>query len=129
MKLLNSLAVVLLVTSTACTQTQQGSILSVTDFEKQIATQTEKVVLDVRTPSEYNAGHLTQAKLMNVNDSNFKQQLSALKKDKPVYVYCAAGVRSNKAAKIMRQEGFTHVFELSGGIQAWQAAGKPVTNN
>lgn len=127
MKLLNSLAVVLLLTSAACTQAQQGTVLSVADFEKQIASQSEKVVLDVRTPSEYNGGHLTQAKLMNVNDSNFKQQLSTLQKDKPVYVYCAAGVRSNKAAKIMRQEGFTQVFELCGGIQAWQAAGKPVT--
>ncbi|MBX2915317.1 MAG: rhodanese-like domain-containing protein [Cyclobacteriaceae bacterium] len=127
MKLLNSLVIVLLLSSAACTQAQQGTVLSVADFEKQIATQSEKVVLDVRTPSEYNDGHLAQAKLMNVNDGNFKQQLSTLQKDKPVYVYCAAGVRSNKAAKIMRQEGFTQVFELSGGIQAWQAAGKPVT--
>lgn len=127
MKLLNSLMVVLLVASAACTQAQQGTVLSVADFEKQIGTKSEKVVLDVRTPNEYNGGHLAQAKLMNVNDSNFKQQLSSLQKDKPVYVYCAAGVRSNKAAKIMRQEGFTQVFELSGGIQAWQAAGKPVT--
>lgn len=127
MKLLNSLVVVLLLASAACTQAQEGTVLSVADFEKQIGTQSEKVVLDVRTPSEYNGGHLAQAKLMNVNDSNFKQQLSTLQKDKPVYVYCAAGVRSNKAAKIMRQEGFTQVFELSGGIQAWQAAGKPVT--
>lgn len=127
MKLLNSLVVVLLVISAACTQAQQGTVLSVADFAKQIATQSEKVVLDVRTPSEFKGGHLAQAKLINVNDTDFKQQLSALQKDKPVYVYCAAGVRSNKAAKIMRQEGFTQVFELSGGIQAWQAAGKPVT--
>lgn len=127
MKLLNSLMVVLLVASAACSQAQQGTVLSVADFEKQIGTKSEKVVLDVRTPNEYNGGHLAQAKLMNVNDSNFKQQLSTLQKDKPVYVYCAAGVRSNKAAKIMRQEGFTQVFELSGGIQAWQAAGKTVT--
>ncbi|MBX2897273.1 MAG: rhodanese-like domain-containing protein [Cyclobacteriaceae bacterium] len=126
-QLLNTLVFVILAASAACTQTQQGGALSVADFEKKLASQSEKVVLDVRTPSEYNEGHLAQAKLMNVNDSNFKQQLSTLQKDKPVYVYCAAGVRSNKAATIMRQEGFTQVFELSGGIQAWQAAGKPVT--
>lgn len=58
MKLLNSLVVVLLLSSAACTQAQQGIVLSVADFEKQIATQSEKVVLDVRTPSEYNGGHL-----------------------------------------------------------------------
>ncbi|MCE7864870.1 MAG: rhodanese-like domain-containing protein [Bacteroidetes bacterium CHB5] len=127
MKRLSSLAFVLLMVSAACTQAQQDSILPVADFEKQVAATKEKVVLDVRTPDEYNRGHLPDAKLMNVNDGNFKQQLSTLQKDKPVYVYCAAGVRSNKAAKIMRQEGFTQVFELKGGLQAWQAAGKPVT--
>jgi len=127
MKRLSSLAFALLLASVACTQAQQDSILPVADFEKQVAATKEKVVLDVRTPDEYNRGHLPDAKLMNVNDGNFKQQLSTLQKDKPVYVYCAAGVRSNKAAKIMRQEGFTQVFELKGGLQAWQAAGKPVT--
>ncbi|GIL23940.1 MAG: rhodanese [Bacteroidota bacterium] len=127
MKRLSSLAFTLLLASVACTQAQQDSILPVADFEKQVAAAKEKVVLDVRTPDEYNRGHLPDAKLMNVNDRDFKQQLSTLQKDKPVYVYCAAGVRSNKAANIMRQEGFTQVFELKGGIQSWQAAGKPVT--
>lgn len=126
MKLRNTITILLLLVMAACTQAQQTSILSVTDFEKQVTTKTEKIVLDVRTPNEFKGGHLAEAKLMNVNDGNFKQQISTLQKDKPVYVYCAAGVRSNKAAKILKQEGFTQVFELSGGIQAWQAAGKPV---
>ncbi len=110
----------------ACAQAQQSPILSVADFEKQIANNSAKV-LDVRTPTEFKSGHLAQAILMNINDADFKQQISILQKDKPVYVYCAAGVRSNKAAKVLRQQGFTQVFELRGGIQAWQAAGKPVT--
>ena len=125
MKLRHTITILMLLV-VAYTQAQHGSILSVADFEKQVTTKTEKVVLDVRTPSEFKGGHLAEATLMNVNDSNFKDQISALQKDKPVYVYCAAGVRSNKAAKILKQEGFTQVFELSGGIQAWQAAGKPV---
>lgn len=117
----------LLVLLAACSQAQQNSILSVPDFEKQVTSKTDKVVLDVRTPAEFKSGHLAQATLMNVNDANFTQQINTLQKDKPVYVYCAAGVRSSKAAKVLRQQGFTHVFELRGGIQAWQAAGKPVT--
>lgn len=125
MKLQNTITILMLLV-VACTQAQQGSILSVADFEKQVTAKTEKVVLDVRTPNEFKGGHLAQAILMNVNDSNFKQQIGTLQKNKPVYVYCAAGVRSNKAAKILKQEGFTQVFELNGGIQAWQAAGNPV---
>ena len=126
MNLRNTLTLMLLLAGAACAQAQQETVLAVADFEKEVTSNKEKVILDVRTPSEFNSGHLAQAKLMNVNDKNFTQQISTLPKDKPVYVYCAAGVRSNKAAKILRQQGFTHVFELSGGIQAWQAAGKPV---
>jgi rhodanese-related sulfurtransferase len=128
MKLRNTITITILMLLAGATtiQAQPNAILSVTDFEKEVTSKTEKIILDVRTPSEYKSGHLAEAKLMNVNDENFKQQISVLQKDKPVYVYCAAGVRSNKAAKILRQEGFTNVFELSGGIQAWQAAGKPV---
>ncbi len=126
MNLRNTLTLMLLLAGAACAQAQQETVLAVADFEKEVTSNKEKVILDVRTPSEFNSGHLAQARLMNVNDKNFTQQISTLPKDKPVYVYCAAGVRSNKAAKILRQQGFTHVFELSGGIQAWQAAGKPV---
>lgn len=126
MNLRNTLTLMLLLAGAACAQAQQETVLAVADFEKEVTSNKEKVILDVRTPSEFNSGHLAQALLMNVNDKNFTQQISTLPKDKPVYVYCAAGVRSNKAAKILRQQGFTHVFELSGGIQAWQAAGKPV---
>lgn len=126
MNLRNTLTLMLLLAGAACAQAQQETVLAVADFEKEVTSDKEKVILDVRTPSEFNSGHLAQALLMNVNDKNFTQQISTLPKDKPVYVYCAAGVRSNKAAKILRQQGFTHVFELSGGIQAWQAAGKPV---
>lgn len=126
MNLRNTLTLMLLLAGAVWAQAQQETVLAVADFEKEVTSNKEKVILDVRTPSEFNSGHLAQAKLMNVNDKNFTQQISTLPKDKPVYVYCAAGVRSNKAAKILRQQGFTHVFELSGGIQAWQAAGKPV---
>lgn len=123
---LRNILTILLLAGAACTQAQQNALLAVADFEKAITSKQEKVILDVRTLSEFGSGHLAQAKLMNVNSENFLQQINTLPKDKPVYVYCAAGVRSNKAAKILRQEGF-QVFELSGGIQAWQAAGKPVT--
>ncbi|MBN8652495.1 MAG: rhodanese-like domain-containing protein [Cytophagales bacterium] len=126
MKLRNTITILMLLALATTIQAQPNAILSVTDFEKEVASKTEKIILDVRTPGEYKSGHLAEATLMNVNDSNFKQQISTLQKNKPVYVYCAAGVRSNKAAKILKQEGFTQVFELSGGIQAWQAAGKPV---
>jgi thioredoxin 1 len=89
MKLQNTITMLMLLV-VACTQAQQGSILSVADFEKQVTAKTEKVVLDVRTPNEFKGGHLAEATLMNVNDSNFKQQISTLqKKQTRVCVLCS----------------------------------------
>lgn len=83
-------------------------------------------LLDVRTPDEYTEGHIAGALLINVNDSDFAEQASAkLNKSQPVAVYCRAGRRSAKAARILIGQGFT-VTNLDGGFLAWQKAGMPI---
>ena len=59
-----------------------------------------------------------------VFDENFANKLGSLEQ-KPIFVYCAAGGRSAKAANILRQKGYS-VFELDGGIRAWKDAGLPI---
>ncbi len=61
---------------------------------------------------------------MNFFEKDFNAQLEKLDKTKPVYVYCKAGGRSGKATKQMKKMGFTTVYNLIGGIGAWDAAGK-----
>lgn len=84
-------------------------------------------LLDVRTEQEWNAGHLEKAVRVPVTEEGFVEKAkAALDPTKPVLVYCRSGNRSEKAAKLLREAGFSKVHELQGGIVAWQAAGKPV---
>ena len=84
----------------------------------------EGEVLDVRTPEEWAEGSIKGATKMNFFDSDFNAQLEKLDKSKPIYVYCKAGGRSGKAAKQMNKMGFTTVYNLVGGITAWNSAEK-----
>jgi rhodanese-related sulfurtransferase len=116
------------VVSFANCQGQDGvQKLSVADYEKKLNETSNEIIVDVRTPEEYQSGHLVNATLINYYDSDFKEQISKLDKSKPVYVYCKAGVRSAKAANILRESGFKEVYDLQGGFDAWSGAGKPVT--
>jgi rhodanese-related sulfurtransferase len=84
-------------------------------------------VFDVRTVAEYNSGHIAGALQADwTNQPQFLDRVQHLDKNKPVYVYCLAGGRSNAAANWMRTNGFTTVVELEGGINAWKANNKPL---
>lgn len=83
-------------------------------------------LLDVRTPEEYQQGHLENAMLANWKDKEeFMRRISAMDKSKPVYIYCLSGGRSAAAKKALEEEGFANVVELDGGITAWRQADKP----
>jgi phage shock protein E len=87
------------------------------------------VLLDVRTPAEYAAGHLPEARNLDMNSSGFTQQLSILDKSASYALYCRSGTRSNIAAQQMLAVGFTNVVDLTGGITAWTAAGRAVVGS
>lgn len=83
-------------------------------------------VVDVRTPEEWATGVITGARFIDFNAGGFKEAAAAqLDKTKPVYVYCAAGGRSYRASKQLRELGFTEVYDLVGGMGAWKEAGMP----
>ena len=84
-------------------------------------------VLDVRTKEEWDAGRLKGAIRVDFLEEGFlTKAVAALDPKKPLLVYCRSGNRSEKAAKILRDGGFSAVYEMTGGIVAWEAAGKPV---
>lgn len=98
--------------------------VNVAEFEKQMAG--NGLLLDVRTNQEYAEGHLKGSKQIDFYRPDFKTQLEALDKETPVYIYCRSGGRSGNAAKMMKDMGFKEVYNLEGGIGAWQRAGKPL---
>jgi len=99
--------------------------VGVDQFDK-LRQQTNTVVLDVRTPKEFAAGHLPGAVNIDWNADDFGKKVAALDKSKTYLVHCALGGRSAKASDKMTTLQFTDVYNLEGGIKAWEKAGKPV---
>ncbi len=84
------------------------------------------VVLDVRTPDEFAAGHLAGAVNLDYSAAGFAGELGALDREVPYLLYCRTGNRSAQAREMMRDQGFAEVHEIEGGIVAWAEAGLPV---
>lgn len=95
------------------------------EFSEVIA-QPSVIILDVRTPEEFNAGHIPNAININVADSNFSSEVSKLDKNATVAVYCRSANRSAVATNEMAELGFTDMYDMQGGIIDWEAAGGPV---
>ncbi|MDD2773761.1 MAG: rhodanese-like domain-containing protein [Elusimicrobiales bacterium] len=96
------------------------------DAKTWLESATPPVLLDVRTPAEFAAGHLAGAANMDYKAADFKDRMSALDKAKPYLIYCRTGHRSGLALAIMRDLGFKEYHDIAGGITAWTQAGYPV---
>tara|TARA_B100000508_G_scaffold20017_1_gene13578 strand:- start:1674 stop:2339 length:666 start_codon:yes stop_codon:yes gene_type:complete len=107
---------------------QNISNVGVEEFRKLIGSN-NGIILDVRTPEEVAGGYIEGASFINYYDPDFKRKIGLMQKDKPVYVYCASGGRSSGAVKTMAQLGFNDLYNLNGGIRAWQAANFPITKS
>jgi hydroxyacylglutathione hydrolase len=81
-------------------------------------------LLDVRTPHEWDEGHLPGARYLFLGELH--QKLKDLDRDRPVVVYCASGYRSSLAASMLQTSGFTRVHNVPGGYTAWTTAEFPV---
>lgn len=114
----------------ACAESQTAQATGLVDAaraEELIETVEDLVVLDVRTPEEFAAGVLPGAILIDINDPSFTNEVSTLDTDLPYLVYCRSGNRSAAAVEIMGELGFTEIYELTDGIQAWVASGRQLT--
>lgn len=106
----------------------QSSVINADAFEKMLKTDKTVQLVDVRTPGEYSSGHIEGAVNYDFYASDFAQKIGKLDKKKPVMVYCAVGGRSGAAAEQLKKSGFTKVYDLDGGMDAWKDAGKKVVN-
>jgi len=84
------------------------------------------IVLDIRTPEEFNDVRLADAVNVDYYDADFADQLDAFDKDDPYVMYCRSGNRSSDAVKTMKELGFVEVYEIDGGIVNWYDSGFPV---
>jgi thioredoxin 1 len=110
-------------------ETKEGKI-SVDEFEQKINSTKNAQLIDVRTPEEYAKGYLKGARNINWNGSTFETEINKLDKNQAVFVYCLGGGRSAAAAVKIKELGFKEIYDMQGGITAWNSAGKPtVTSN
>ncbi|TXC85096.1 rhodanese-like domain-containing protein [Luteibaculum oceani] len=98
----------------------QNEVLEPKVFIENFKTHENAVLLDVRTPEEWNQGIIEGAKMINFFSPAFEAELKKLNKEQAVYVYCKSGGRSGKTAAKLKTLGFTEVYDLSGGITAWR---------
>lgn len=102
-------------------QDQNYTRLDLTDFNRSIMADDIQLI-DVRTPEEFEAGHIPKAININVlNPEDFQSQVECLDPEKPVYLYCKLGGRSKRAAKELEQMGFTQLYDLRGGYLLWKS--------
>ena len=104
---------------------QKSPLVTPDEFQSKMS-EPNTIVLDVRTPGEVAQGVISGAQVIDFKDSDFKQKLAGLDKDKTYLVYCAAGGRSKSTQDLMSQMGFKDVYDLKGGIRAWNKEGKEI---
>jgi rhodanese-related sulfurtransferase len=102
---------------------EQGSytVLSPEDFRARLAATDDYILVDVRTPKEFEEGHIEGA--LNVdflNPAAFDEGAAQLDPDKALMIYCRSGKRSQKASEKLKAMGFKKIYDLEGGFRNWE---------
>ena len=84
------------------------------------------LVVDVRTPAEFNEGHIPLAQNISIGDVAFEEKINALDKNATYVINCQSGGRSSRATAFMREMGFKNAFNLEGGIMGWMREGMTI---
>lgn len=92
--------------------------ITVQEFNRFISTK-PGTILDVRTKGEVSKGVVKESVNIDFFDDDFESKVDKLDKTKPVYIYCASGGRSGEAMELMKKKGFTELYNLAGGYNAW----------
>lgn len=117
--------IVVLLFVTACVsspkkQTQMNELAPDAWAELQEQT-SESVILDVRTAEEFESGYIKGALNMDIRGGpDFLASIESLDKSKSYFVYCRSGARSGQACQLMSQMGFSALYNLDGGVLAWE---------
>lgn len=93
--------------------------ITVKELAKHLANERDVLLLDVREQWEYDHTHLDGCLLIPLGELPIRAESLSIPKDRTVVVYCHHGIRSLSGAAVLKQHGFTNVFSLHGGIDAW----------
>jgi rhodanese-related sulfurtransferase len=123
--LLVALGLVASLAISACTSEEAAANIRQVEPSEAVEMLAGRTVIDVRTPEEYAAGHVTGAINIHVEGPDFRGQIAELDRDEPYLLYCRTGRRSALAADIMAEEGFKDVADAAG-LKELALAGAPI---
>ena len=106
-------------------ETTDIKLISYSDFIEFIQ-DSDYVLIDVRTPEEYDLGHIPNSLNYDFYSESFQSKILALSKNESVILYCRTNNRSKKTAKILSEKGFKEIFVIEGGITEWVKNGNDI---
>ncbi len=126
----NTFYLVILIALFSCVNSKSVSSNSVSNldapqFSKVISEVKSPILIDVRTPEEFDQGHISGAINVNWNGEDFEKQMIKFPKTETIYLYCLSGGRSASAVSFLSEKGYLKITELNGGIMAWRNASLP----
>jgi rhodanese-related sulfurtransferase len=124
-----AIAATLLVANLVACSFASSPAISGESLARQIASDDAPVVLDVRSDSEYEAGHVPGAIHLPFQSVASRHEELSIDKDRTVVVYCAHGPRAAWAGRALRKAGYTDIVYLAGHMSAWEGAGRPLETN
>jgi len=107
----------------SCHPADSGSLEITADDFLKVKETPDALILDVRTNQEYERGHLPDALLMDIYSPGMEIRLKELDPSKTYYVYCHSGARSRSIVYLMRKQGFSHAYNIRGGMLSLSRAG------
>jgi rhodanese-related sulfurtransferase len=125
---LNLLLIVLITISLqSCFKEKAGVINLVTPEEAAALIESDQVkIIDVRAELAFDKKHLKNAVNIEVENDDLNSVLDQMKKDEPLLVYCNKGGQSERCAQILKEKGFTLIYDMDGGIAKWEESGRQV---
>jgi rhodanese-related sulfurtransferase len=111
------------ITMYSCAQSpksQVAQVLTAADFKAKLAATPNAILLDVRRPDEIAGGKIDGSINIVYGEPNFEAELAKLDHTKPIFIYCAGGVRSAKSCPSLEKNGFKTIYDLKGGYASWR---------
>jgi rhodanese-related sulfurtransferase len=84
------------------------------------------VILDIRTPGEYQSGHIENSIMIDFYSKTFAEEVNRLDKGKTYLIHCRSGNRSTRSMELFKKLQFQKIFHLSSGINGWNSKGLPL---
>ena len=120
---MKKISVLLLIMFFSCLQINTPQVNLISDSELVEIQELEYVLIDVRTPNEYDTGYIQEALNIDFYSDSFNKNILSLKKDLKIILYCRTNNRSTKTANMLIENGYLDVSVIEGGISSWVKSG------